>query len=159
MHSQFFFSKEIGVVFIIIFIFGGNSVRSVLSTRQELISSNIRQAQNRLNETEKALLKAQKKYKKASELAKQIEIETQQCIENDKKQYQAKFEADVEQLKEYQQFEIYNQFRKIKNRLFRRISANISKKVKQKFQNNLNGKLQKWINMYFIEKLTLIKKK
>jgi len=159
MHSQFFFSKEIGVVFVIIFTFGRNSVKSVLSARQKLISSNINQAQNRLNETEKAFLKAQKKYKKASELAKQIEIETQRCIENDKKQYQAKFEADVEQLKEYQQLEISNQYRKIKNRLFQKILINISKRVKLKFQNNLNEKIQKWINMYFIEKLTLIKKK
>lgn len=88
-----------------------------------------------------------------------MEIKTQQCIENDKKQYQIDFETDVEQLKEYQQLAISNQYRKIQNRLFRRILINISKRVKQKFQNNSNEKLQKWINMYFIEKLTLIKKK
>nr|YP_009472841.1 ATP synthase CF0 subunit I [Caulerpa manorensis]ARO74463.1 ATP synthase CF0 subunit I [Caulerpa manorensis] len=148
---------NLAVVLAIVIFFVGDGVKSLLNKRQESILSNLQQAQDRENEAEKILSKAQKKYNNASSQVNDVIEDAQKSIDEEKKQSQFQMELDLERLNQFQKSTIYYQQQKIQKQISQKILISVNQKVQQKFQKRLNQKFHKSINTSSIELFLALK--
>nr|YP_009729343.1 ATP synthase subunit b [Caulerpa ashmeadii]QHQ73255.1 ATP synthase subunit b [Caulerpa ashmeadii] len=148
---------NLAVVLAIVIFFVGDGIQSLLNKRQELILSNLQQAQDRENEAEKIFSKARKKYNNASSQVNDVIDDAQKSIDEEKKQSQLQTELDLERLKQFQKSTIYYQQQKIQKQISQKILISVNQKVQQKFQKRLNQKFHKSINTSSIELFLALK--
>ena len=147
------FLNQIEVVLAVVIFFVGDAVQSLLAKRQQSILSNLQQAQQRAEESDRLFRDAQEKFTKASSQVEDINLQTNQSIEQQKKQYQTQILADLQRLQEFQKSTIDSQQQKIQKQISQTVILSSIQKVDQKFQKGFDQKTQKSVNTFSIHLL------
>jgi F-type H+-transporting ATPase subunit b len=90
---------NLGIIFVLLFVYGGKIVGNILSERRAKIEAEIKSADARAKESKDALAVAQKNLQQAQDNAVTIRSEAQANAEKAKEAVLAKGEKEVERLK------------------------------------------------------------
>ncbi|MEO0834866.1 MAG: F0F1 ATP synthase subunit B [Cyanobacteria bacterium J06642_3] len=90
---------NLGIIFVLLIVYGGKVVGNILSERRAKIEAEIKAAEAKANESKQALAAAQKNLKEAQDNARQILAEAETNAEKAKEAALAKGQKEVERLK------------------------------------------------------------
>lgn len=90
---------NLGIIFVLLIVYGGKVVGNILSERRAKIETEIKSAEGRAQESKDALALAQKNLKEAQENAVKIRSEAEANAEKAKEAAIAKGQKEVERLK------------------------------------------------------------
>nr|YP_009519530.1 ATP synthase CF0 subunit I [Udotea argentea]AYC65564.1 ATP synthase CF0 subunit I [Udotea argentea] len=138
---------------IIIVVFVGRIVRSLLSKRQKSVFTNLQQAKDRNIKIEQSYFDAQIKFKKASDEVIKIRRQTDEAIEQQKEKYRIKLSKNLQELEELKESKIKYQKIKIQQQISQKIITLALQKVEKKFQEKLDQNARKSITLWSIEQL------
>lgn len=128
-------------------------MKSLLAKRQESIFSNLQQAKQRVKEIEKVYLDTQIMYHKVLTEVLELRLQTEDLIKERKQQYQIKKMKNLQKIQENQKTTIFYQQKKIQKQTSQKIIDFTLQKVDKKFQQGLNQRIQKSMQILSIKAL------
>ena len=128
----------------------GDALRSLLENRQQLILSNLSEADKRAQKAQEKLMEAKSQLEsakiKAEEIAKQGII----TLNQDKDNSQLQTEEMIQRLDKLKQETMLSQQQKALKLLSKKVIQSALAQVKEKIQNRIDPKFQTSINNFYI---------
>lgn len=138
------------VVIGVVISFVGDALRSLLVNRQQLILTNLSEAEKRAQRAQEKLVEAKSQFEaaklKAEEIAKQGII----TLNKDKNNSQIQTEELIQRINKLKQETLLSQQQKALKLLSKRVIQSSLAQVQEKLQNRIDFKFQTSINNFYI---------
>nr|UXE31160.1 ATP synthase CF0 subunit I [Ostreobium quekettii] len=138
------------VVIGVVITFVGDALRSLLENRQQLILSNLSEADTRAQKAQEKIREAKSQFEaakiKAEEIAKQGVI----TLNKDRNNSQIQTEEMIQRLDQLKQETIISQQQKALQLLSQKVIQSALTQVQEKLQNRIDSKFQTSINNFYI---------
>ena len=138
------------VVIGVVISFVGDALRSLLENRQQLILSNLNEADTRAKKAQEKLIEAKSQFEtaklKAEEIAKQGII----TLNKDKNNSQIQTEEMIQRLNQLKQETLLSQQQKALKLLSQKVIQSALAQVQEKLQRRIDSKFQTSINNFYI---------
>jgi F0F1-type ATP synthase membrane subunit b/b' len=138
------------VVIGVVISFVGDALRSLLENRQQLILSNLNEADKRAQKAQEKLIEAKSQFEtakiKAEEIAKQGII----TLNKDKNNSQIQTEEMIQRLNQLKKETLLSQQQKALKLLSQKVIQSALTQVQEKLQNRIDSKFQTSINNFYI---------
>nr|ARQ82241.1 ATP synthase CF0 subunit I [Ostreobium sp. HV05042]ARQ82312.1 ATP synthase CF0 subunit I [Ostreobium sp. HV05007a] len=141
---------NLAVVIGIVISFVGDALKSLLSNRQNLILSNLEEANKRAINAEQKLFEAREKFESAKIKAQEIQNQSINTINKDRIQFKTQTKEAVQRLENLKKETLTFQQKKALTILSKKVIALSLKQVKNKLQSRTDLKFQNSINNFYI---------
>ena len=143
---------NLSVVLGLVFTLGRNFLISLLDARKEAILKNFREADQRAKDAEERLNLAKTELQLAEKSAMEIKKQGVLSAEFEKKNKNAKIEADTARFKQTQQETLTVQRQRAISKISKQVVNSAINQVKQKLKTRLDARVQTVINNYKIHR-------
>lgn len=150
---------NLSVVIAIVISFVGDALRSLLENRKQTILKNLLEADQRANEAQEKLNKAQIQLEFAEKKASEIREQGILTAEQEKKQSIRQFEQDSIRLEELKQETLRFQQQKAISQISQKVVLLALNQVREKLNNRLDAALHSSVNNFNIVLFTNYKQK
>lgn len=138
------------VVIGVVISFVGDALRSLLENRQQLILSNLSEADKRAQKAQEKLIEAKSQFETAKVKAEEIEKQGVITLNKDKNNSQIQTEEMIQRLDKLKKETLLSQQQKALKLLSKKVIQSSLAQVQEKLQNRIDSKFQTSINNFYI---------